>query len=187
MGGIEVLLATVMFILGMVGLVRGPAKELGVTMALVVLLAVMSQFDNLVTLDELPGRVNRIVAGVGLGSDVLVKQQMTVLFLFSAAVIMTAFLAYHGQETLAFHFKGPPGVLRVVTGWLVGALNGYLAFGTIWYYMHQLKYPVQQYEWFSANLTSLGAKLVNYLPQNLVSGVLLSGLALILLWWRILK
>ena len=187
MGGIEVLLATVVFIIGMVGMIRGPAKELGVTMALVVMLAVMSQFEGMVSPADFSVKVNSIVSGVGLGSNEPAKQGMTALVVYSLAIIVTAFLAYHGQDTLAFRFDGPRGILRPITGWLVGALNGYLMFGTIWYYMDKLGYPIQQYSWYEHRLTELASKLLNYLPQNLLGGVVMSGLALVLLWWRILK
>ena len=61
MGGIEVLAATVVFIVGTVGLIRGPSKEVGVTMALVVLLAVLAQFETLIPTAEMPIKVNDII------------------------------------------------------------------------------------------------------------------------------
>jgi hypothetical protein len=187
MGGIEVLAATLIFIVGAVGIIRGPAKELGVTMALVVLLAIFAQFDALVTLGEMPVKVNNILSGIGLDSDDQMRQRMVVVFLYAGTVIVTTFMAYHGQDTLAFKLKEPPGAAGVAMGWLVGALNGYLIFGTIWYYLHQLQYPIQRYVWFNMPLTELGEDLVTFLPQNLVGGMVLSAMALVLLWWRILK
>lgn len=187
MGGIEVLAAAVIFILGTIGLVRGPAKELGVTMALLVLLAVFNQFDELAGLEQLPVKVNDMMQGLGLGSNDELKQQTMVVFLYGAATVLTAFMAYHGQDTLSFRFKDPPGVLGVILGWFAGALNGYLIFGTIWYYLARLDYPIRRYEWFTIPLTDLGQSLVKFLPQNIASGMILSGVALALLWWRILK
>jgi uncharacterized membrane protein required for colicin V production len=187
MGGIEVLAAAVIFILGTVGLVRGPSKELGVTMALVVMLAVFTQFDTLTSVDELPDRVNNALEGLGLGSDDALKRQTMVVFLYSAAISLTAFMAYHGQDTLKFSFKDPGGFLGSVVGWLTGALNGYLIFGTIWYYLDMLDYPIKRYAWFEDRFTDLAENMVNLLPQNLASGMVLSAVALALLWWRILK
>lgn len=187
MGGIEVLFAAVIFIMGGAGLVRGAAKELGVTMSLVVLLAVFTQFDALIALEEMPLKVNNVMAGVGLGSDDPQRQGTMVVFLYGAATAVTAFMAYHGQDTLAFKIKDPSGPAGVIAGWLVGALNGYLISGTIWYYLDRLNYPIQRYEWFRAEFTSTADSLVNLLPQNIASGFVLSGVALALLWWRILK
>lgn len=187
MGGIEVLAATVIFILGVIGLIRGPSKELGVTMALVVLLAVFTQLDALADLGQMPTKVNSILSGFGLASDEVMKQKMVVLFLYAAALILTVFLAYHGQETLAFKLKDPPGIAGVALGWLVGAFNGYLLFGTFWYYLHRLDYPIQRYAWFRAEFTDLAQNMIKLLPQNIVGGIVMSALALALLWWRILK
>lgn len=187
MAGIEVLAAAVVFIVGAIGLIRGPAKELGVTMALIVILAIFAQFDTLVTYEEMPRKVNSIVENLGLGSDDPQRQRMLALFFYSAAVILTAFLAYHGQDTLTFNLKDPRGVGGAITGWLVGALNGYLIFGTIWYYLDKLQYPIQQYGWFTLNLTELAQNLVKILPQNIAGGLMMSAMALGLLWWRILK
>jgi uncharacterized membrane protein required for colicin V production len=187
MAGIEIVAVVVGFILAAIGLVRGPSKELGVTMALVVMMAVLTQFDALVDFNEMPGKVNNALQAVGLDSDSVLQQRTTVWYLYTAATIFTAFLAYHGHETLAFGFKDPPGVGGAILGWLAGALNGYLIFGTIWYYLWRLDYPIQQYVWFEARFTELAQNLVNLLPQNLLSGVVLSGLALALLWWKILR
>jgi uncharacterized membrane protein required for colicin V production len=187
MVGIEILAAIVIFTLGTVGLVRGVSRELGVTMALIVLLAVFAQFDALFGIEELPNRVNSFMANIGLATTSTVKQGMTVWFFYTSVVILTVFLAYHGQETLAFNLKSPPGILGVFLGWLVGVLNGYLIFGTIWYYMYRLGYPIRQYPWFTDNLSSTAQNMVNILPQNILSGLVMSVLALGLLWWRILK
>ncbi len=187
MGGIEILALTVILILGAIGVVRGPSKELGVTMALVVVLAIFAQFDALVNFAELPARVNAILANLGLDSDDPVQQRMVVLFLYSSVLIVTAFLAYQGQDTLAFKWQAPPGAVGVLLGGLVGALNGYLIFGTFWYYLHQLNYPIQRYAWFRAEFTEAAQTMINLLPQNLASGMVMAALALALLWWRILK
>lgn len=187
MGGIEVLAATVIFMLGTIGLVRGPSRELGVTLALIVLLALFSQFDNLVAPEAMPARVNSIMENVGLGSNDELRQRMMVVFLYSAVTVLTAFLAYHGQETLAFKFEGPPGIVGVIAGWFAGALNGYLIFGTVWYYLDKLGYPIQRYDWFNTNFTELGRSMIRFLPQNIASGIVLSACALVLLWWRILR
>jgi uncharacterized membrane protein required for colicin V production len=187
MAGIEVVAVVVVFIVATIGLIRGPSRELGVSMAVVVLMAVLTQFDALVDLNEFPGKVNNALQAVGLDSDDVLQQRTTVWYLYTAATIFTAFLAYHGRETLKFGFRDPPGVGGAILGWLVGVLNGYLIFGTIWYYLWRLDYPIQRYAWFEAKFTELALNLVNFLPQNLLSGVVLSGLALVLLWWKILR
>jgi uncharacterized membrane protein required for colicin V production len=186
-GGIEILALTVVFMLGAIGLVRGPAKELGVTMALVVMLAILTQLNAVFEPQEISAKVNNVMASVGFGTDDATKRDTMVVFLFSAVTVVTAFLAYHGQDTLAFKFKNPPGLVGVVLGWFAGALNGYLIFGTIWSYLERFDYPIQRYEWFRYEFSDLAMNMVRFLPQNIANGIVLSALALALLWWRILR
>ena len=187
MAGIELIGATVVFMLGTIGLVRGPAREFGVTMALIVLLAFLRQFDTLVEFNAMPAKVNTLMANVGLSTTDVGSQKMMVLLLYSGITILTAFLAYHGQDTLAFRFRDPRHIFGVIFGGAVGAFNGYLIFGTIWYYMHQLGYPIQRYAWFRAEFSPFAQSMISYLPQSLASGLVLSGLALVMLWWRIAR
>jgi hypothetical protein len=187
MGGIEIYVITLIFMMGLVGLVRGPSRELGVTMAVIVILAVFSQIDALDSNDELPNTLNRMLDGFGLGSDNVMSRNMVAWFCYALIMVVTTFLAYHGQDTLAFKWKGPPGILGVATGGLIGLLNGYLIFGTLWYYMEKLEYPIQQYTWFRTEFSDLAQTMIDVLPQNIASGLVMGALALALLWWRILR
>ncbi len=187
MGGIEIYVITVVFMMGLVGLARGVSRELGVTMALIVLLAVFSQFDALDSKGELPSTINGMLNGFGLGSDDVMRQNMVAWLCYVLAMVVTTFLAYHGTDTLAFKWKGPPGIVGLALGGLIGLLNGYLIFGTLWYYMDKLNYPVQQYTWFRAEFSELAQTMIDVLPQNVASGLIMGALALALLWWRILK
>jgi hypothetical protein len=150
-------------------------------------LAGLDQFEGLVNFQQMAGRLNAAMATFGLATNDAMKQQTMVVFLFSSIVVLTAFLAYHGQDTLSFKFKDPAGIPGAIFGFMAGAVNGYLIAGTIWYYLDQSGYPIQQYPWFEATFTALAINLIRFLPQYLFSGLVLSGLALVLLWWRILK
>ena len=187
MGGIEIYAISIVFMLGMVGLIRGPSRELGVTMALIVLLAVFSQVDALDSKGGLPSTINRMLNGFGLGSDNVMSQNMVAWMVYVLVVALTTFLAYHGQDTLKFNWKAPPGIIGLALGGLVGAFNGYLIYGTLWYYMDKLNYPMQQYSWFRAEFSDMALTMIDFLPQNIASGLIMGALALALLWWRILK
>ncbi len=187
MFGIEAVLFIVTFTLAAVGLIRGPNKELGVTMAVVVVIAVMIQFTDLITINEMPEKVNNALSVVGFGTDDVLKQRTIVWFLLSAVIVMTAFLAYHGQETLAYNLRIPSGVLSAIFGGFIGAVNGYFIGGAIWYYLDELGYPTVIYSWFTLPLTEMANNIVDYLPQNLFGGLVLSAIALGLLWLRILR
>jgi hypothetical protein len=185
--GLEIVAFTVVFIFSAIGLIRGLSKELGVTMAVVVLLAALLQLQNVIPLGSMAQMLNTALSAIGLGSDDVLQQKTMVWFLNSAVVVVTAFLAYHGQDTLAFNLKGPRGIIGVILGGLAGAVNGYFIGGTVWYYLYALDYPIVRYEWFTLPLTATAQSLVSFLPQNLFGGLALSAMALALLWWRILK
>jgi uncharacterized membrane protein required for colicin V production len=187
MFGIDAVLFVIVFVLAVAGLIRGPNKELGVTMAVVVLLAVLIQFTDLIKIGELPTKINNAIGAVGFGTDDILKRRSITWFFLSSIVVLTAFLAYHGQETLAYGFRIQPGLLNAILGGLIGAMNGYFIGGSIWYYLAQLDYPVARYDWFTLPLTESATKFVEYLPQNLFGGLVLSAMALGLLWFRILK
>jgi uncharacterized membrane protein required for colicin V production len=187
MFGITVVLFLVIFILATVGLIRGPSKELGVTMAVVVLLAILIQFNRLVSPGDFAVRMSGLLSGMGVGSNDVLRQKTMVWFLYSSVVILTAFMAYHGHSTLAFGIKDPSGIAGAVLGGIVGALNGYFIGGTVWYYLDELDYPIQGYNWFVTQFSESAQTMVQFLPQNLFSPVILSALALGLLWWRILR
>jgi uncharacterized membrane protein required for colicin V production len=185
--GIEIVLFMLIFIIAIVGLMRGPSKELGVTMAVVVLLAILSQFNRLVNPSDLAVRANGLMSGLGLGSGDVMRQRTFVWFLYSSLVIMTAFMAYHGQATLAFGFRDPKGIAGAILGAMIGAANGWLIGGTIWYYLDLLGYPIRVYDWFTPQFTAGAQRMVTLLPQNLLNPVIFAVMALGLLWWRILK
>ena len=184
---IEIVLFMVIFMVSIVGLMRGPSKELGVTMAVVVLLAILSQFSRLVDPGGLAVRANALMSGLGMGSGDAMRQRTFVWFLYSSIIIMTAFMAYHGQATLAFGFQDPKGIWGALLGALVGAFNGWLIGGTIWYYLDLLDYPIRVYDWFVPQFTEGAQRMVSLLPQNLLNPVIFAIMALGLLWWRILK
>jgi hypothetical protein len=187
MFGIEAVFFLVIFTLAGVGLIRGPNKDLGVTMAVVVVLAVLVQFTDLIGISELAGKIDGAMSVVGLGTEDVLKQRSIVWFIFSSIVVFTAFMAYHGQDTLAYGFSIRSGILAAILGGFVGAANGYFIGGSIWYYLDELGYPTAVYSWFQLPLTQTAVDMVQYLPQNLLGGLVLSAIALGLLWLRILK
>lgn len=184
---IDMVLFILIFIFAMVGLMRGPSKELGVTMSVVVLLAILSQFNRLMNPADLAVRANGLMSTLGVGSGDVMRQRTFVWFLYSSLVIMTAFMAYHGHSTLAFGFKDPKGIAGALLGAIVGALNGWLIGGTIWYYLDILAYPIQVYDWFAPQFTNGAQRMISLLPENLLNPVIFAVMALGLLWWRILK
>ncbi len=122
---------------GVVGMVRGFLRELGVTLVLIA---------TLFGLDLLQPVVERFINNgglqfLGLGSVESTHSTQVVLgILYTAIMVAAGFISYQG-ETLAYEGAPPKGILGGLLGLLVGLVNGYLLFGTIWWIWNYLQYP----------------------------------------------
>jgi uncharacterized membrane protein required for colicin V production len=62
-------------------------------------------------------------------------------------------------------------------GFIIGALNGFLIVGTIWYFLHQANYPGEALfsptEGMSAALNEKAMKLIEFLPPSWLQGTVL--------------
>jgi hypothetical protein len=128
MGPIEILFLTVMVIFGVIGIVRGYQRELGVTTMLMVALSII-----LLSQTFLEPRLEKALGVDGNSADVKTTQAM----IYSLILIVITFIAYQG-ETLVF----PGGSPNAILGLLVGLLNGYLFAGTLWYYWDRAGWPL---------------------------------------------
>ncbi|NTU62845.1 MAG: hypothetical protein HGB05_05445 [Chloroflexi bacterium] len=134
---IQELFAILIVVMGVVGMVRGFLKELGVTL---VLIATLFALDRLIPI--INGFINSGGFGfLGLGPVPATQSTDNILFVLFAAIIAAAtFIAYHG-ETLAYEGKNPTGIVGALLGFLIGAVNGYLLFGTLWWLANFYQYP----------------------------------------------
>ncbi len=122
---------------GVVGMVRGFLKELGVTL---VLIATLFGLDILIPVLE--GFINNgglQFLGLGKTADSHTTQ-VTLAILFTAIMVAAAFISYQG-ETLSYEGAAPKGILGFLLSFLIGVVNGYLLFGTIWWVWAHYKYP----------------------------------------------
>ena len=85
---------------------------------------------------------------------------------FSIAFIAIVFASYAGT-TLEFVGKPARGFQGFLFSLLIGALNGYLIAGTLWYYQHKYDYPIKEIVAFDTTLTTRATAMVARLPQNL--------------------
>jgi uncharacterized membrane protein required for colicin V production len=141
------------FLFGIVGVMRGWAKEIVATAGMVLALFALETFGD---------PIQRLLAAQQTGSQRFYIQ--TVLFL------LFVFAAYQGPALVRLASRGSTtarpreGVRDGILGLLVGMINGYLVAGTIWFYLHQQGYP------FAANImmppaaTSPASELVAWLP-----------------------
>ena len=111
-----------------IGAMRGWAKEIMVTFSVILALFLISVLENYVPV------VKNILAKAGPAS------------LFWMRAILVLLLAFFGYQTPNIRGLAGPRFARerlqdTLLGLLVGAFNGYLIFGTLWFYMDQAGYP----------------------------------------------
>ena len=135
-------------IFGLIGMMRGWAKELLVSFSVVLALA----FNSLLL---------RYVPFIkALPSD------QTPLFWIRITILVT--LVFFGYQTVGlprFASKANREKLQdSLLGFVLGALNGFLVFGTIWYYIAEAKYPFGDYISPPVPGTPMGDAATNLLP-----------------------
>jgi hypothetical protein len=162
---IQQLFFILIVVMGIIGMVRGFLKELGVTLVLVA---------TLFALDRLIPIVNEFINNggfgfLGLGPVPETQSTNNILFvLFGAMMIGATYIAYQG-ETLAYEGKNPGSIVGGLLGFLIGAVNGYLLFGTLWWLMNFYQYP---FGLVAQPLPESAAQIVNsgLLPLELLGG-----------------
>jgi uncharacterized membrane protein required for colicin V production len=129
MVGLDAFFWMLVFIFAMIGFMRGWAKEVMVTFAVVLglfIITVLQQFEP------------QIVTALAVDNS-------AALFWFRAAIIIV--LVFFGYQT--------PNITRLagsnrfarerlqdsLLGLFLGAVNGYMVVGTMWYFMHVAQYP----------------------------------------------
>jgi hypothetical protein len=132
---IQQLFVILIVVMGVIGMVRGFLKELGVTL---VLIATLFALDRLIPI------INNFITSGGLGFLGLTPDAegtRSLLFLVFAAIMIAAtYISYQG-ETLTYEGNNPKGIVGSLLGFLIGAVNGYLLFGTIWWLLNAYQYP----------------------------------------------
>jgi len=110
---------------GIVGAMRGWAKELLVVFSVIVALA----FNHL---------LQRYVPFINV-------LPIDGLAMFWLRAIILVVLVFFGYQTVSMqHFSGKANREKLqdsLLGFVLGALNGYLVVGTLWFYLDQAQYP----------------------------------------------
>lgn len=172
---IEYFWVILIFTFGIIGSVRGVAKELGTAAVLALtLFALWFGWDQ--AGDFVVGLVQR-----GPFSD-LTKAEIEALY-YAVAISIVAFIAYEGI-VLRFPIK-LKGILSNVFGFIVGLLNGYLVVGTTWDVLAHAKYFWPHVKVVSAPFSDFHNTVIQYLPVTLMNDfspwpMLLLGMLLLL-------
>ena len=172
MGPIELVFLVMIALFGIVGVVRGYARELGVTTMLLIGLLVLVFIDK----EFHAGLVRFLAALVG---DSTMTQATTKALIFCVFLTIIIFISYQG-ETLSFPGRGANHVF----GLGAGLLNGYLYAGSLWYYLGNANWPLLN---ISEPYSQFYQLAWNVLPPNILPWPYLIGLAAFMLIMRVLK
>lgn len=166
------------FMLGIIGAVRGLSKELGVTTILMLSLFVLKFAWNLFL-----SPITTLAASSPFGLSL----EMVKAIVFSVAIVFVAVISYEGV-TLTFPFKDLKGAGRGFFGFLGGLLNGYMIIGTIWDVIAHANYFAPKVSAVNtATLTSLHQTIIQLLPVTLIHQYILLAIGMILLLAIVLK
>ncbi|MCL7451635.1 MAG: hypothetical protein M8467_01155 [Anaerolineae bacterium] len=172
---VEYLWFTLFLVFGIIGMVRGLLKELGVTTVLLLSLFVLK-----FTWDLLGEQGTAALAGRAPADTVLV-------FYYSITILFVAYISYQGF-TLSFPIREMRGVAKAFLGFPGGLLNGYLIIGTVWDVLNQADYLGMDVPFgtsgaveISQNLTQFHNSLAQFLPITFIDQYLMLVLGMILL------
>jgi hypothetical protein len=135
-----------------IGFLRGWNRELIATSGIILALFALFQFDSLLR--------GVLLRGVALNQVFLVQATLFVLVVF---------FAYQTRALGRATRDGRSSLQEGILGALVGFLNGYLIWGTIWYFMDINSYPLAPAVVAPAP-NSLSAQTLQWLPLVLLGG-----------------
>lgn len=174
MAPIEVFFGVIVVIFAFIGFVRGFLRELGVTLVLMFLLFFLSRFEPQLTqgLTRIMTAGSRLARG---GSS----PELLECWLYIFVLVAATFVSYQG-ETLAFGGNLSFGGQGLLLGGLIGALNGYLLAGSVWYYMDRFGYPIAFLGFTAQGLSPLARAMLDFLPITFLGQPLILGQSLLL-------
>ena len=138
-----------------IGAARGWARELLVTFSVVLALFLIFVLET----------------NIGLVRRLVVEGEPTNRFWFRAVILIL--LVFFGYQTPNIRAIAGPRFAReriqdVLLGLIIGALNGYLAVGSVWFFLHQAGYPFPNY--FAAAPTPAQAdaitRMIGWMPPD---------------------
>ncbi len=145
----------VVFIFGVIGSMRGWAKELLVTCSVLVGLFIIEIFSSFAPTKRF-------------------FESATDKSAFWVPAIIFLIVVFAGYQTPAIMRFASGKFMRerladTLLGFFIGLLNGYLIFGTLWFFMKQAGYP---FDGITAPVPPVPA-VVNYLPPTFLDGPIL--------------
>jgi uncharacterized membrane protein required for colicin V production len=160
MGPLEVYYGTIALIVTLIGLARGYSRELGSTMIILVAIFLLLFVEN---------RLNPVLLTTRslLLNEEAISETLFLSLIYQISFVAAVFAGYAGK-TITFRGKEIPPPQGTFLSIVVGALNGYLIAGTLWYYQHAYGYPFSTLGWFNPFLTDTAQVLIRLIPQYLL-------------------
>ena len=165
---------------GVIGAIRGWVREVQATAAAILAMFIIEQISPFVWAILVERTPVEMLAAEPLGT-------LRRLVMFKAAILfIVVFFGYQGplliqsatsRRTSAN--KPRESVQEGILGAMVGALNGYLIIGALWWYVHVAEYP---FDWLISPLNfpeSASAAFIAYLPLAWMSSPWLEILVVI--------
>lgn len=156
MVSLTVLFGILIALFAVIGAVRGWAKELLVTSSIVLALFIIQILET----------------HIRPYYTALVMQPPATQFIIRAVMLgLLTFFGYQTPHIRALQSKLVRERLQdVLLGILMGALNGYLLFGSLWFFLHELNYPTTfvQMPPEGTELFEQIANVVKFLPPNVL-------------------
>ena len=164
MGLIEVYFGSIAGIVTMIGLAQGYARELGRSMIIIVAI-----FLLLYVQDRLNPILDQCMARwYSPAGDVERTAAVSEQLLPGHLCRYRSFAGYAGR-VITFSGQQWPMPQGAILSCLVGAVNGYLISGSLWYYQHIYGYPLSNLGMDkSGTVADRTRDLCAYLPQNVM-------------------
>ena len=161
MGLIEIYFGSIASIITLIGLAQGYARELGRSMIIIVAIFLLLYVED---------RLNPILSSLWrlvFSAEDVSAQQFFLSNFYLVVFVCTIFAGYAGR-VITFSGQQWPMPQGAILSCLVGAINGYLISGSLWYYQHIYDYPLSSLGWIDTDLSPIALELVRYLPQNIM-------------------
>jgi len=149
-------------VFAIIGAMRGWAKELLVSFSVILALAFLNLLENYVLLKS--------------DSQFSMEAQDTSLFWLRVSILFI--LVFFGYQTVNFPKLSAKAARErlqdFLLGLIIGALNGYLIAGSVWFYLEEANYPFNAILDPNACPSATAAyaetmtKLLEYMPPNLL-------------------
>ena len=156
MVSLTVVFGVFVVLFAVIGAMRGWAKELLVTSSIILALFIVQILDR---------HIQPYYTALS------VQPPATQFLIRGTFLVLLAFFGYQTTSIRALQPKLVRERLQdVLLGIVLGALNGYLLVGSLWFYLHQLNYPTDlvQMPTEGTELFQQIQGIFNYLPPNVL-------------------